>query len=181
MKTYGKAAALIVAGTAGLLAGCQPYLSDAQSANVANTIAPGEVQVRQKVQFTDLPVPEIFVLRRNDIDSFQGSAMRFGSLIYDGIWNTFNTSQWYLHEMPLNGWTLAKTDYPDEYTAEHIFKKGEEQVLVQVFQYNGNTRVVMLINQTPEEVAKIRAIARAGMQNLPGGPNRIVSKKKGGE
>lgn len=179
MKTYLKAvaAALAIGGGFGLMAGCQPYISDEQADNVSTRVKPGEVKVRQKVQFTDIPAPEVFVLRRNSIDSFQGSGMRFGSLIYDGIWNTFNTSQWYLHEMPLNGWKLIKTDYPSEYAAEHSWKKGEEELLLQIYRYEGNTRVVLMVNETPDEVEKIRALARAGMQDLPGGPVRPPMKK----
>lgn len=177
MSMYRKvAAALILVAGIGLAAGCQSYLSDAQAANVANESQPGEVQVRQKVQFTDIPAPEVFVMRGKVADSFQGSAMRFGTLTYDGIWNTFNTSQWYLNEMPLNGWKLIKKEYPSEYGAEHTFVKGKETAIVSIYRYKGNTRVAIMINETPEEVAKIRAMARAGMVNLPGGPVRVPRK-----
>ncbi len=176
MNMYLKAAALL-ALTGGLGLACQPYISDEQASDVAGATAPGEVKVRQKIQFTDLPAPEVFVLRSNSIDSFQGSAMRFGTLIYDGIWNTFNTSEWYLHEMPLNGWKLVKKDYPSEYESLLVWKKGEEELILRVSRYNGNTRVSMMINETPEEVEKIRALARAGMQDLPGGPVRPPMKK----
>lgn len=176
MNMYLKAAALL-ALTGGMGLACQPYLSDEQAADLSGRSAPGEVKVRQKVQFTDLPAPEVFVLRQNNIDSFQGSAMRFGSLIYDGIWNAFNTSEWYLHEMPLNGWKLVKKEYPGEYECNQTWKKGEEELLLQIYRHNGNTRVVIMINETPEEVEKIRALARAGMQDLPGGPVRPPVKK----
>lgn len=128
--------------------GCgSPVVDDLPAANVHTPDTTGQIEVRHNVQFADVPAPRIFKLRRNLCTSFQGSKLRFGKVVYDGIWNTYNTSQWYLKEMKLSGWKLDKTEYPNDYHARHYFSKGSETALVNIFQHGGVTRAEIMINE----------------------------------
>lgn len=139
------------------------YLSDQQAADLARVETPEQISVRKDVQFADIPVPYEFIIRRGDSNSFQGSAMRFGKLVYDGIWNTFNTSQWYMKEMPASGWRLVDTKYPNDYAATHVFSKEDETAVIKIYRHEGNTRVEIDINEKIDEleVRKAKAIAAA--------------------
>lgn len=161
--TLRKAMLAGLAGATILIGGCQPYISDALADNLNDPNIPGKVDVRKKIQFPDIPTPEVFVLRRDDTDSFQGSGMRFGMLVYDGIWNTWNTSQWYMDHMKLTEWKLVDTKYPGEYEAVHTYTKGEEKAVIHIYRYQGNTRLEIMLNEDKDERDKIKAMARAGM------------------
>lgn len=143
--------------------GCDGYMSDQQASDLARVETPEQISVRKNIQFSDIPVPIDFVIRRNDSNSFQGSAMRFGKLVYDGIWNTFNTSQWYMNEMPASGWKLADTKYPNDYAATHVFTKEDETAVVKIYRHEGNTRIEIDINDKLDglEVRKAKAISAA--------------------
>ncbi len=163
------------ATTLAIITGCaNPKVDDLAAANANTPNAPQQIEVRHNIQFADVPAPRVFKLRRNLCTSFQGSATRFGKVVYDGIWNTYNTSQWYLKEMKLSDWKLDKSEYPTDYHAKHYFSKGQETALVNIYRVNGNTRVEIMVNedeaikdQIKKEAIKRKAIDKAELNKTP--------------
>lgn len=102
-----------------------------------------EPVVLRNVQFSDIPVPDEYRLRRRESSTFQGNTLRFGRLVYDGIGTSFHTSQWYMSNMPQAGWGLVDSQYRGQYRALHIFSKGRERVRVDVFDVPHGVRVVI--------------------------------------
>lgn len=102
-----------------------------------------EPVVLRNVQFSDIPVPDEYKIRRRESSTFQGNTLRFGRLVYDGIGTSFHTSQWYMSNMPQAGWALVDSQYRGQYRALHIFSKGRERARVDVFDVANGVRVVI--------------------------------------
>lgn len=139
--------AVACAGFATMFSGCGTLVSDPLAANVGDSNAKDQVEVRMNVQFTDIPVPEGFLLRRNLTHTFQGSSFRFGTLVYDGIWGFAPTNNWYRAEMPRSGWKLVSSRYPNDFEGEHTYSKDDETAVIHMISTDTGVRVTVKINQ----------------------------------
>lgn len=131
-----------------LTAGCKkPPIEEPDATNAYNPETTGEAQVRKNIQFADIPVPANFKFRKNLSKTFQGRLMRFGTLIYDGVWNVWETNQWYLNKMPEGGWKLTGSKSKGDYNIINTFKKGRETATVRAFEQGNKIRVEIKINE----------------------------------
>ncbi|MBN2713257.1 MAG: hypothetical protein JXR97_12625 [Planctomycetes bacterium] len=92
----------------------------------------GEVSVKEDIQFSDIPVPMGFVLRRNDSFSFQGTSFRFGNFVYEGVWGLQKTMAFYRRQMPLSGWELVEDVDESRDSQIYLYAKGRERCKIRV-------------------------------------------------
>ncbi len=104
----------------------------------------GEVAIKRDIQFADIPVPIGFVLRRNNLFSFQGSSFRFGRFTYEGAWTLKNTVEFYKEEMPKFQWQLA--------TATHSFDIRNSTEIENMLYAKGRERLRLVVISTPEGI-----------------------------
>lgn len=148
--------AAIVLGSL-IAAGCQdpnyikqvddPSAQHPYSANIGS-----QVEVRKNVQFADIPAPQEFSIDKLNTKTFQGSSMRFGTLVYSGIWNVWETNQWYLNAMEEAGWKLLNSKFENDYYVKNFFKKKDETVALEIKDNgNGLTIVTAMLNNDEQE------------------------------
>ena len=58
--------------------------------------------------------------------------MRFGTLVYSGNWNVWETNQWYLNALEDAGWKLISTKFADDYHVKSFFKKKDETLALEI-------------------------------------------------
>lgn len=109
--------------------------------------APAGIEVRRNVQFADIPAPRGFKFNRKYSSNFQGSALRGGTVVYDGTWNVAETSNWYLREMPKTGWQHRATTFATDYDVVHDFVKGDEMIKMRIWRPGSDLRVEMNIDK----------------------------------
>ncbi len=140
-----------------LVSGCQnpnferkvddPTAEHPYSANIGS-----QVEVRKNVQFADIPAPQEFYINKVETKTFQGSSMRFGTLVYSGIWNVWETNQWYLNAMEEAGWKLITTKFENDYYVKSFFKKKDETVALEIKDSgDGLTIVTAMLNNDEQE------------------------------
>lgn len=100
-----------------------------------------EIEVRRNVQFADLPVPQGFKFNRKASGNFQGSALRGGTVIYDGIWNVAEASEWYRQEMLKTGWEFTDISVVNDYDIRHRYVKANETAKVRIWRPKNLLRV----------------------------------------
>ncbi|MHC4874334.1 MAG: hypothetical protein ACYTFY_20980, partial [Planctomycetota bacterium] len=61
-------------------------------------------EVQRDVQFSDIPVPYGFILRRDQFFSYKCPTFRMGKFRYDGAWTYRKTYKFYNTQMPAAGW-----------------------------------------------------------------------------
>lgn len=131
----------------GLGSGCERVqdvgITTSNRVPTSSEIHSSEPVVLRNVQFSDIPVPDEYKIRRRESSTFQGNTLRFGRLVYDGIGTSFHTSQWYMSNMPQAGWALVDSQYRGQYRALHVFSKGRERARVDVFDMPNGVRVVI--------------------------------------
>ncbi|GHV23021.1 hypothetical protein AGMMS49959_14960 [Planctomycetales bacterium] len=110
--------------------------------------AAGEVAVLRNVQFADVPAPQNFRFNRRLSHNFQGSALRGGVVVYDGILTVGAASDWYLAEMPKTGWQYVKSEIVKDYDIRHVFAKGDELATLRIWRpAGGNARVEIALDK----------------------------------
>ena len=128
------------------------------SANIGS-----QVEVRKNVQFGDIPAPQEFTLDKQKTKTFQGSTMRFGTLVYAGIWNVWETNQWYLNAMDEAGWKLINSKFENDYLVKNYFKKQSEMAAIEIADNNdGLTIVTILLNDDEQEIQLKEKLANQG-------------------
>lgn len=111
-----------------------------------------QVEVRKNVQFADIPAPQEFTIDKVNTKTFQGSTMRFGTLVYSGIWNVWETNQWYLNAMEEAGWKLINSKFENDYYVKNYFKKMDETVVLEIYDTKkGVTSVTAMLNDEEQE------------------------------
>ena len=107
---------------------------------------------KENVQFADIPAPQEFSIDKLNTKTFQGSSMRFGTLVYSGIWNVWETNQWYLNAMEEAGWKLLNSKFENDYYVKNFFKKKDETVALEIKDNgNGLTIVTAMLNNDEQE------------------------------
>ena len=157
MKRFTRISCLLL--TLGVIAttGCQdpnylrpvddPSAQHPYSANIGS-----QVEVRKNVQFADIPAPQEFSINKTETKTFQGSSMRFGTLIYTGIWNVWETNQWYLNAMEEAGWKLISTKFDNDYYVKSFFRKKDETLALEIKDdMKGYTVVTAILNSDEQE------------------------------
>jgi len=104
----------------------------------------GDVAVKRDIQFADIPVPFGFILRRNNLFSFQGSSFRFGRFTYEGAWTLKKTVEFYKEEMPKFQWQLM--------TASHSFDIRNSTEIENMLYAKGRERLRLVVISTPEGI-----------------------------
>ncbi|MCX7933824.1 MAG: hypothetical protein N3A66_01020 [Planctomycetota bacterium] len=104
----------------------------------------GEVAIKRDIQFADIPVPLGFILRRNNLFSFQGSSFRFGRFTYEGAWTLKKTVEFYKEELPKFQWQLA--------TASHSFDIRKSTEIENMLYTKGRERLRVVVISTPEGI-----------------------------
>ncbi len=87
----------------------------------------GDLAVRKDIQFSDIPVPIAFVLRRDQMFSFRGHTFRFGRFVYEGAWTMRKTIDFYKEQMPVSGWKHVETTSDGFYDQTQVYAKGRER------------------------------------------------------
>lgn len=156
--TLKKYAGFLLSGIVLVLGGCletpQPPVDDPQAQHPYSADIGKQIEVRKNVQFADIPAPMEFGLDKNKTKTFQGSSMRFGVLIYKGIWNVWETNQWYIKNMTDAGWKLIDTEFEDDYHVKNYFKKLREIAVVDISDNKEEnlTDVTIWLNDKEQEI-----------------------------
>ncbi len=157
MISFKRLSYLTIALSCLIVAGCQdpnyikqvddPSAQHPYSANIGS-----QVEVRKNVQFADIPAPQEFSIDKLNTKTFQGSSMRFGTLVYSGIWNVWETNQWYLNAMEEAGWKLLNSKFENDYYVKNFFKKKDETVALEIKDDGkGLTIVTAMLNNDEQE------------------------------
>lgn len=121
----------------------------------------GDVSVKRDIQFSDIPVPIGFILRRDSTFSFQGTSFRFGRYTYEGAWTLRKTTEFYKEQMPGSGWRLLESNHAFDIRASE-----ESDTLVYA---KGRERVRLYILSTPEGITVQIRLYNVSVQNsVPG-------------
>ncbi len=167
LKTIGLTLIILGALTAG---GCHdpsyvPHVDDPSAQHPYSADIGSQIEVRKNIQFADIPAPQEFSLNKEETMTFQGSSMRFGTLVYAGIWNVWETNQWYLNAMEEAGWKLIHSKFINDYNVENFFKKGRETVFLTIVDnMNGLTVVTAKLNdEDSEERLKDKLLAKGNL------------------
>lgn len=88
----------------------------------------GEMEISGQSRFEDLPVPEGFILYREESFIFENDKTRMGTLSYIGKSNFESLIDFYRKNMALNGWNLMNSVEFDVVVLN--FEKDEESCVV---------------------------------------------------
>ena len=165
--TFKNYAGGLILGFAVILCGCTervpPVIDDPEAQHPYSADIGKQVEVRKDVQFADIPAPMEFGLDSRKTKTFQGSAMRFGILVYKGIWNVWETNQWYQKNMLDAGWKLIDAEFENDYHVISYYKKLREMAVVDIRDNvdENLTEVTIWLNDSEQELRfKERSLAK---------------------
>ena len=120
----------------------------------------GELAVQRDIQFTDIPVPIGFILRRDSVFSFRGTSFRFGRFTYEGAWTLKKTSQFYQEQMPVCGWTLQDAKHALDRragieTEDQTYAKGRERCRMNILSSAEGITVQVRLTNIPVDKAPL--------------------------